>query len=649
MSNTNQYDAIVIGAGLGGLSAALHLAKKSMNVLVLEKQPKVGGYAQNYLRSGFDFDVSLHVLSAMNEDGGLHQLFKYLQVLDKLEVTEYTPMFTSVFPDATYRLPAREEGRAYLKDQFPAEKAGVDRFFDTMSAIIEANTRLFWTGEVDINHFFPERYFKRTYHDLLQDCFKDRRLFGLMGQLWQSTGLPNERCAANWASEVFGSFLLTGNYYVKGGGQAISNAMAQTLCEGGGTIRTASLVEKVLLQDRKVTGVQLETGEQIFAPVVVANANPIQTYLSLVGREHLAKPFIYKLGTYEHSCSLLTLYLGLDCPGRDAGVPDHTTFINFDYSNLRAYEAALREEYHDTDYIVSDYTDDAGGSHPSGKGIVQILEVAPGKPWTEISREQYAQKKREVTDIIMNKVSRRYPDLSRHIEVAELGTPRSMERYSRNPYGAVYGFAQTPEQADNWRFSVASIFPGLYFTGAWSRGGGGGYMGSVVNGRVAAQQVLSRHKWHKEDILFDVAPRPPFRVHQKSMDPPAPTGDLEPRTDEGTIAAEDISPLGELTADASVRLLRETASRYMDDNKRHLAVMWPEMNANAPWHTAFFQMRFVFVPFVRVQAGDKVVVETTFEPTASGKGQFTQNLFVQSTRKKLANAGGRVLIRPISP
>jgi hypothetical protein len=171
----------------------------------------------------------------------------------------------------------------------------------------------------------------------------------------------------------------------------------------------------------------------------------------------------------------------------------------------------------------------------------------------------------------------------------------------------------------------------------------------VVNGRVAAQQVLSRHKWHKEDILFDVAPRPPFRVHQKSMDPPAPTGDLAPRTYEGTIAAEDISPLGELTADASVRLLRETASRYMDDNKRHLAVMWPEMNANAPWHTTFFQMRFVFVPFARVQAGDKVVVETTFTPTASGKGQFTQDLLMQSSRKKLANAGGRVLIRPISP
>ncbi|MBN2714978.1 MAG: NAD(P)/FAD-dependent oxidoreductase [Deltaproteobacteria bacterium] len=201
MSNSNQYDAIVIGAGLGGLSTALHLAKKSMNVLVLEKQPKVGGYAQNYHRAGFDFDVSLHVLSAMNETGGLRHLFEYMQVLDKLEVTEYAPMWTSVFPDATYRLPPREAGHEYLKMLFPHESAGIDRYVSSIRAIIEANTRLYWSGEVDINNFFPERYFKKTYHQLLKDCFTDKRLFGIMGQLWQSTGLPNEKCAANWAAE----------------------------------------------------------------------------------------------------------------------------------------------------------------------------------------------------------------------------------------------------------------------------------------------------------------------------------------------------------------------------------------------------------------------------------------------------------------
>ncbi|MBN2525774.1 MAG: NAD(P)/FAD-dependent oxidoreductase [Deltaproteobacteria bacterium] len=644
MTQTNQYDAIVIGSGLGGLSTALHLAKKSMNVLVLEKQPKVGGYAQNYLRSGFDFDVSLHVLSAMNETGGLKHLFEYMQVLDKLEVTEYAPMFTSVFPDATYRLPCGEAGHEYLKRQFPKESAGIDRFIATVKSIIDANTKLYWSGEVDINNFFPAQYFKRTYYDLLQECFTDKRLFGLMGQLWQSTGLPNELCAANWAAEVFGSFLLTGNFYVKGGGQRISSAMAETLCEAGGTVRTSALVEKVLLKNRQAIGVQLENGEQIFAPVVVANANPIQTYLSLVGKEHLAKPFLYKLGTFEPSCSLLTMYIGLDCAGKAAGVMDHATFVNFDYSNLRTYEAALREEYHTTDYIISDYTDDESGTHPKGKGIVQVLEVAPGKPWTEIPYEDYKQKKKQVWDVIMAKVAKRYPLLEKHIEVAELGTPRSMERYSRNPYGSVYGFAQVPTQADNWRFSVASIFPGLYFSGAWGRGGGGGYMGSIVNGRVTAQQIFSRHAWRGGEKTFDVASREPFRI-RKTVDAAANGTELTFRRYIKAIDAKDLSAIGELTTGASVRLLHETMNAYIQEFKTILAKSWTELDVQKDWHVTFFQMRFVFVPFVALSAGDEISIKVEFETTGPNKGKVTQNAYAIKSNKKLANAGGRILIR----
>ncbi|MBN2343701.1 MAG: NAD(P)/FAD-dependent oxidoreductase [Deltaproteobacteria bacterium] len=642
----NKYDAIVIGAGMGGLSCALHLAKKSMNVLVLEKQPKVGGYAQNFLRAGYDFDVSLHVLSAMNKDGGLHQLFDYMQVLDKLEVTEHSPMFTSVFPDATYRLPSREEGRAYLKSTFPKEADGIDKFIHIMESIIEANTRLFWSGEVDIDNFFPARYFKRTYHELLQECFTDKRLFGLMGQLWQSTGLPNERCAANWAAEVFGSHLVTGNYYVKGGGQQISNAMAQTLCEAGCTVRTSSLVHKVLLKERTAVGVELESGEQIPAPIIVANANPLQTYFTLIGKEHLAKPFVYKLGTLEPSASLLTLYLGLDCPGREAGVLDHTTFINFDYSNLRTYNAAMNEAYHTTDYIISDYTDEGSNTHPPGKGIVQILEVAPGKAWTEISRDEYEQKKAQVTDIILKKVALQYPHLAKHIVVAELGTPRSMEIYSRNPYGSVYGFAQTPEQADNWRFGVASIFQGLYFTGAWARGGGGGYMGSVVNGRVAANQILSRHMWRGQEKTFDVAVKREFTIHRKSEATKQTT--VRPNQFQYTLSQNDISPLGELTSKAAVRFMDDAANQYINARQPELRQRWKTIEGTTPWHTSFFQMRFVFVPYNTVIAGDTINIDVEFEPGEAGKGGFTMNIFSAQSAKKLANAGGRVLIRPLS-
>lgn len=643
ISSDNRYDVIVVGAGLGGLSCALHFAKAGFHVLVLEKQPKVGGYCQNYQRGEYSFDVSLHVLSAMNEEGGLYRLLEYLQVVDRLDIVRHDPMFTSVFPDATYRLPGGAGPAAdYLKSRFPSQREGIDRFVGYMDAIVSANTDLFWNGVPDLDDFFPSRYFKKTYTHLLNDCFDDRRLHGLLGQLWQSTGLPNDRCAANWAAEVFGSHLLTGNYYIRGGGQRLSVAMAQTLREAGSVVKTSSLVTRILHEDRTVTGVELASSERFHAPVVVCNANPLQTYRELIGEEHLSAAYRYKLAHLEQSCSLLTLYLGLDCPGAEAGVADHTLFVNESYDNARAFDLAMAEEYDRTDYVISDYTEEAVDTHPPGRGIVQILEVAPGEAWTGISREAYEDKKAEVTDTILRKVGARYPDLERHIAACELGTPRTMQLATRNPAGSVYGWAQTPDQADNHRFGTASIFRGLHFTGAWCRGGGGGYMGAIVNGRVAFTNAMAREGLvGTETMIRTTAPRGGGDGGREI----ARKGDFSMERYELEIGAGDVTPLNELSGSACVRLLQAAADRYAAERADLLTGMWPDLDAPRGYHVSFFQMRFVFVPFVEAAAGRRITVEVELEPKGPGKGEFTLNI-LSADGKKMANAGGRALFRP---
>ena len=95
---------------------------------------------------------------------------------------------------------------------------------------------------------------------------------------------------------------------------------------GGG-----ALVTRILTENKRVHGVEIDGGERFHAPLVVSNANPVQTYLHLIGRELLPPPFIYKLEHMEPSCSLITLYLGLDCPAREIGIDEHTLFFNHTY------------------------------------------------------------------------------------------------------------------------------------------------------------------------------------------------------------------------------------------------------------------------------------------------------------------------------
>ena len=499
-----------------------------------------------------------------------------------------------------------------------------------MKRIVTDNGKLFWTGEADLENFFPAKYFKKTYADLLNDCFNDPRLHGLLGQLWQSTGLPNSMCAANWAGEVFGSHLLTGNFYIRGGGQRLSAAMAETLREAGSVVQVSSLVRRILIEDKRAIGVELERGERFLAPIIISNANPRQTYFSLIGKEHLTAPYIYKLDKLRPSCSLLTMYLGLDCPARDAGIDKHTLFYNHTYDNEHSYNMAMTENFENSDYMISDYTTSDTAVHPAGRGIAQILEVANGPAWTKISREAYEEKKKRVTDIILKKVARRYPHLKDHISVLELGTPRTMQLATRNPDGAVYGWAQTPSQADNYRFGVAAIFKGLYFTGAWARGGGGGYMGAIVNGRVAFMQAMGHEQLTGKDTVIKT-------YRQSTPD----TFNLKDYTIK--ISASDISPLGELKPEAAVKILSETANTYIKEYSHLLKNTWPALAQAKILHTSFFQTRFLFVPFATIAPGDILKIHVKFSTNASAKGEFTHTIYCGD--KKLVDATGRVLIR----
>lgn len=647
LSGDNSYDLIVIGGGLGGLSCALHLAKRGLHVALFEKQPRIGGYCQNYTRNGYYFDVSQHVLSGLKEGQGFHRLLDHLQVIDKLQIEERNPMFASVFPDRDYLLPGGEKPLTdYLKSEFPSESAGIERYFEVIRRMVGENFDLFWTGDIDIESYFPSQYFKKTYEDLLNDCVTDPRLHGLLGQLWQSAGLPNRLCAANWSVEVIGMHWLTGNFHIAGGGQRLSAAMAETLREAGGVVRLASMVKRVLLRDRDVQGVELENGERYFAPIVVSNANPLQTYFHLIGAENLSKPYAYKLRQMVPSCSLLTLYLGLDRPADRLGLEHHSLFVNHSYDNHESYLAAMSEQYERTDYMVSDYTDEGGRSHPPGHGIAQMLEVAPGEPWTSISKPEYDEKKARVKATLLDKLAQRFPEVVGHIDVCELGTPRTMMRVTRNPYGAVYGWAQTPDQADIYRFGSKSLLQGLYFTGAWCRGGGGGYMGSVINGRVASREIMQREGLSGEEIRFPVYRHDLSGVPAEG--PGEPMMDLTKTTYTVSLTVEDLAPTNVVQPQAVVRIANDSANRYLTERREALAREWPSFAGKGDVSFSFFNLKLVIVPGAEASPDSLVRVEVEFTPTAEGRGEFCLLLTLAETEAPLLKAQGRGLCGSIS-
>ena len=136
MTKTIATDVAVIGAGLGGLSAAGHLQAKGYDVVVLEHHTKPGGYAHNFKERGYRFEVALHALDGMEKGGWAYSMFDLLGVFDRVEMNRLDPFYTVAFPD--FEVSVRTDVTEYVREfsaVFPDEREGVAALFSALQRL----------------------------------------------------------------------------------------------------------------------------------------------------------------------------------------------------------------------------------------------------------------------------------------------------------------------------------------------------------------------------------------------------------------------------------------------------------------------------------------------------------------------------------
>ena len=243
---TIRADAVVIGAGLGGLSAAGYLASAGRKVAVLEHHTVPGGYAHEFKRRGFRFEVALHALDGAGRGGWLEPMLDDLGVLDRVDFTEIDPFYTARFPDFEITVPA--DLSAYvreLKQAFPAEAAGIDGLFSAIGRVAVDIVRY---GEDRRSGARPtptemiERYpdmaqaFSQDWQTFMETYLGDAQLQAVVSTLWGYFGLPPSKVSAGLFCLALHSYHTTGAWYPKGGSQAMSRAIVEGIVEHGGSV-----------------------------------------------------------------------------------------------------------------------------------------------------------------------------------------------------------------------------------------------------------------------------------------------------------------------------------------------------------------------------------------------------------------------------
>jgi phytoene dehydrogenase-like protein len=467
------YDAVVIGSGFGGVSAAALLQRAGLSVLLCEQDAGLGGYAHTFELGPYRFDPAVRVTYAGEEDGLYNAVLSHLGTAGQVELINVGRMYDVQLPDGRAvkceaSMEGLIEGHARV---FPHAAKGFESFFNMMLTMhVQGHAMPMNLGLHNLDETaaqFPEYFshLRRTMDEVTREHIPDDfEARSAVNASWPYQGVVPSKLSFVAIGQVVMNGA-EGTYYSKGGFSSLIGATVAGLEAHGGEVLTSNGAAKIHVDDGRVSGVTLESGHRVNARYVVSNADPYITFLQLVGEAELPKGFVRKLHRYTLSHSAFIAFVATDQDLHSLDVA-HEVFVptQWDHEEDAARIAAGKPAgvWLGIPSLVDDTLGPAG-DHPIAISAIAAYDL--GRPWNEV-REAYTQELIEIAERVI-------PDLGKNIKFLETATPDTLHRFTRNAGGAMYGFEHTPTQIGTKRLPHATPIDGLLLSGSWTIPGSG--------------------------------------------------------------------------------------------------------------------------------------------------------------------------------
>lgn len=506
----DDYDAIVIGSGIGGLVAATQLAVKGARVLVLEKYVIPGGSSGYYERDGYTFDVGSSVMFGFSDKGNLNLITKALAAVGcEMEVIPDPTTVHFHLPNDLSVLVHREYSDfvAELTSKFPHEKEGILAFYGECWKIFNALNSLELKSLEEPIYLFGQ-FFKKplecltlAYYlpqnagNIARKYIKDPQLLSFIDaecfivSTVNALQTPMINAGMVLCDRHFGGI----NYPVGGVG-GIAKSLAKGLADKGSEILYKANVTKVLLEHGKAVGVRLSDGREFYAKTIISNATRWDTFGKLLKGEQLPKEEENFQKLYVKAPSFLSIHLGVKAEVLPPNTDCHHFVLENDWERL--------EEPYGSIFLSIPTVLDSSLA-PEGHHILHIFTICSIEDWKGLAQKDYDAKKELVADEIINRLENKlFPGLKQSIAFKEIGSPKTHRRYLARDQGTYGPMPRgTPKGLLGMPFNTTGI-NGLYCVGD-SCFPGQGVIAVAFSGVMCAHRVAADIGLEKKSPVLD--------------------------------------------------------------------------------------------------------------------------------------------------
>ncbi len=457
MTLKDQYDVVVVGSGLGGLTAANRMAGCGCRVLLAEQHFELGGLAAFFRRKGHIFDVSLHGFPH-----GMQKSFrKYWgkefsdRIVPVKSIRFDNPMFTL---ETTF---TTEDFTRILVEHFKVPAERVNGFYAALAAMNYYDDRSMKTREL-FEQWFPGR----------PDVW---RL--LMEPITYANGSTLDEPAISYGI-VFSNFMNKGVFTFLGGTDLMIEMMKQTLTANGVDWVTRAKVDKIIVEDQRVAGVVIN-GQMIKTRAVISNASLPKTVNELVGPEHFAAGFLEGFQKVRVSTGSSQVYIGIRKGEKIPHIGDllfTSTWPEYDTDALCAFDSSSR--------TYSVYYPEIRPDKEPDYTIVASMN-SRYEDWDKLSTTEYEVEKEKMIEDTLNALAKYIPDIRSIVDYTEASTPKTFERYTGHVNGASFG---TKFEGLDFSMNLNKQVAGLFHTGSVGIIMSG-WLGSVNYGIMVANEA----------------------------------------------------------------------------------------------------------------------------------------------------------------